>query len=334
MAFFVSRRRLLAISAGVAAAGLLPSQAVSNPVPSPRLHLWEGSALGARARICLHHPDAKEAQGLIARCVEEIGRLERIFSLYQPDSAISRLNRDGRLDEPPLDMVVLLSRCDRFSRLSGGAFDITVQPLWRFYAEHFARTRPVQRVPASSQLKDVLALIGHDKLRIDPAVITFDRPGMAVTLNGIAQGYITDRIVEILRAGGCDHVLADLGEIRALGPHPTGRPWQVGLEAPDSPGQVARTLEVVDRAVATSSPSGFQFEASGRFHHLLDPRTGDCPRRYASVSVIAPDAITADALSTALSVASDEEAAGLLATVWGVAALFTTTDGKVEVHGA
>jgi thiamine biosynthesis lipoprotein len=168
-------------------------------------------------------------------------------------------------------------------------------------------------------------------VRIDADRIAFARSGMAVTLNGIAQGFITDRIATILRSGGCDSVLADLGEIRALGTHPNGQAWRIGLADPWVPDQIARTLEITDRAVATSAANGFQFDPSGRFHHLLDPTTGSSAGRYASVSVVARDATTADALSTSLTLMPIAEAERVLNAERGSMALFTHPDGSTQI---
>ncbi len=133
----LSRRRFLSLSAGVTAMGLMPLPVFAT---SPLLRHWTGSALGGPASIAIHYPDRAEADRLIGRCVAEIGRLEGIFSLYRPDSALSRLNRDGHLAAPPSDLVVLLSESIRFSRLTGGAFDVTVQPLWNgFSYAHIAK---------------------------------------------------------------------------------------------------------------------------------------------------------------------------------------------------
>jgi FAD:protein FMN transferase len=325
----LSRRRFLSVSAGVAAMGLMPLPAFAT---SPLLRCWSGSALGGPASIAIHHPDPVGADRLIERCVAEIGRLEGIFSLYRPDSALCRLNRDGHLADPPSDLVVLLSESVRFSRLTDGAFDVTVQPLWRLYADHFSQVDPPADGPNRAAVERALALVGYDRLQIDADRIAFAQTGMAVTLNGIAQGFITDRIATILRSGGCDSVLADLGEIRALGTHPDGRPWQIGLADPWVPDRIAHTLDITDRAVATSAASGFQFEPSGRFHHLLDPATGLSARRYASVSVVAQDATAADALSTALTLMPTTEAERMLSAGAGSMALYTHPDGKTEIR--
>ena len=146
-----TRRRFLGIAASAGGLALLPIRTAR--AASSDLHIWRGVALGADACLQLHHPDPAESNRLIRLCLEEVGRLERLFSLYRPDSALVRLNRTGELADPPMDMVRLLSEAARFSRLTDGAFDVTVQPLWRLYADHFARSGadPAGPPPAATE---------------------------------------------------------------------------------------------------------------------------------------------------------------------------------------
>ena len=129
----------------------------------------------------------------------------------------------------------------------------------------------------------------------------------------IAQGYITDRIADLLADAGMTNVLLDIGESRALGSHPSGRPWRIGLRRADRPQTVASQIELVDRAVATSAGIASPFEPTGTHHHLFDPRLGRPAPTADQISVTAPNATMADALSTALSVAGPAEAKAIAA---------------------
>jgi len=153
---------------------------------------------------------------------------------------------------------------------------------------------------------------------------------MGLTLNGIAQGYLTDRIVDILRANGCDRVLADMGrsEIRLVGHRPDGQAWRIGLADPLSPAQVAVTLDLADRCISTSGGYGTKFEATGRHHHLFDTTTGTSAGHYIAVSVVAASTMVADALSTSLYVTPPERAGRLLAAFPDAAVLVTRPDGS------
>ena len=320
-----TRRRFVAIAA--AAAGL-PFAALRAGAETAYLHRWSGIALGAAAEIVLYDSDATRARRLIARCVEEIDRLEDVFSLYRPESAIRRLNRDGRLAAPPLELVALLAEARSYSERTDGIFDVTVQPLWHLYTAHFAHPGADPRGPAEAAHVRAKALVDYRAVEIEPTEVRFARPGMAVTLNGIAQGYITDRVATLLQEAGMGDVLLDIGEVRALGRHPDGRPWRVGIRLAAEPETVARTVTITDRAVATSAGIASVFEPSGRHHHLFDPATGRPAQAAGQVSVIAPRATVADALSTALAVSRPELAAAFAARFPEIKVL---TDGPQSV---
>ncbi|MFO1210691.1 MAG: FAD:protein FMN transferase [Amaricoccus sp.] len=254
---------------------------------------WHGRALGAPATLILHHPDRPAAERLVVSCVAELDRLEGVLSLYRPDSALCELNRTGALAAPPPALVAILDDARGFHALTDGAFDPTVQPLWRLYATHFQRGGG-EEGPAPEALAEALAAVGLEAVHANADRIAFARPGMALTLNGIAQGWITDRITDRLRAAGVTATLVDMGEIRGV-----GGPWRVGIDGSDD------TLALTNRAVATSAPRGFAFDPAGRFTHIIDPRTGATPARFSRVTVTAPTAAAADALSTAFALTDD-----------------------------
>lgn len=322
-----TRRRFLTIGAALAGTVLLPARLRAMETS---IRTWRGVALGADARIQLAHSDSAEADRLIALCLHEVERLERLFSLHRPDSALSRLNRDGALSDPPGDVLRLLSDAVAYGQRTDGAFDVTVQPLWQLHAGHFGRPGADPNGPPQAAVAATRALVDFRALNVEPARIAFARRGMAATLNGIAQGYVTDRVAELLRGQGMDRVMVDLGEIRALGPHPDGRPWRVGLKDPADESRLSETLEIADRAVATSGGYGTRFDAAGRFTHLFDPATGHSAAHWSAVTVVAPDATTADALSTALSILSADKAEAVLKRFPGVTARFTDRDGRVS----
>ncbi len=325
-----SRRRVIGIVAAAGGLGLsLPAWKGMAFAPKIIPTHWRGVALGATARITLYHPDEAVAQALIKRAVDEVHRLEMVFSLYRADSALSRLNARGGLDNPPLDLVRLLGQARNVSEQTGGAFDVTVQPLWELYSRHYRTPQAAELAQAA--IDRALDRVGYEALKIDGARIAFARPGMAATLNGIAQGYITDRVAELLRAEGLDNVLIDLGEIRGLGGHPDGRPWTVGIKDPTAPGTIGKTFPLNNRAVATSGGYGLTFDAAGRHSHVFDPRTGLSPLRYASVSVFAPQATLADALSTALMNLERVEITRVLAAHKDTGALLLDANGKNPV---
>ncbi len=331
----VGRRRairLLAVAAGVgfvplAGQGRAARPARASSLPEP--FVWRGVALGAEASIALYHPDRAAAERLVGEAVAEVRRLEAVFSLYRPDSALSRLNRTGVLAAPPLDLVRLLATARAFGELTGGAFDVTVQPLWELYARHFAARDADPAGPDPAAVGRALSLVDYRRISVASDRIALGAPGMAVTLNGIAQGYITDRVADLLRAAGVERVLLDLGEIRGIGRHPEGRPWRAGIRDPGDAARIAKRVDLDDRALASSAGSGTPFDGSGRIHHLFDPASGRSANRYAGVSVLAPTATAADALSTGLSAMPRERLDSLRGRLRSVTAIFFHRDGRV-----
>lgn len=321
--FRVHRRRFIAISAAVAGLPLMPIAARAAP---PLLRVWTGAALGADAMLQIHHPDAIAADRLIARALAEVRRLERVLSLYEKDSALCCFNRAGVLDDPPLDLVRVLAEAHHYHALTSGAFDVTVQPLWNLYAGHFTRPGADPAGPPPVAVTAALARVGQDALEVAPDRVFFNRPGMAATLNGIGQGYITDRVVELLRAEGVENALVDMGETRAVGTHPAGGPWRVGIEDPAMPGHIAERVSLTNRAIATSGGYGTQFDPAGRFNHIFDPTNGHTSWRYRAISVVAPTATEADALSTAFCLMPMEQIRSMVQARKLVAHL-TMTDG-------
>lgn len=294
------RRRALCILAATAGLGMSLRRGTEvGAAGTLQPASWRGMVLGGVGSITLYHPDPGEARRLVGVCVSEIHRLEELFSLWRPDTQISELNRRGVVAAPSDDMVRLLRNAQRVAELSGGVFDVTVQPLWTLYRDHFSVADADPQGPPRAALEDALRLVGQDRLLVSRDRVALAQRGMAITLNGIAQGYITDRVVELLRQAGVTRTLVDLGEIRAVGKHPEDRPWRAALEDPEAPGRFWDEVDLSDRALATSGDGGFVFDGGGRFTHLLDPRGGRSPRRHRAVSVLAPEATLADALSTA-----------------------------------
>lgn len=287
----MKRRRFLAVTAAAGACLASPARAFRlDPVE------WRGVAMGAAAHLTIHHEDRTEALRLLKNCVAEIDRLERIFSLYRPDSTLVRLNNDKRLEAPPFDLLSLLNAVERVWHVSGGAFDPTVQPLWDAYARHFQGPGADPGGPPPALLERLRPAIGWKKVVVSAEAVELLAPGMALTLNEVAQGYVTDRITEILARGGMKRVLVHLGETRTIGQHGDGRPWRVGLSG-------SRTVELHGMAVAVSSADGTRF--SPLCHHLFDPAAVKSAKAATDMAVMAPTATLADALSTACAVAPE-----------------------------
>src|SRR5699024_321097 len=306
-----SRRRFLTIAAAAGVAAAVPRWAwASTKLP---ISDWRGTALGAPASMRLVHPDRAQAQRAITACVDEIARLERIFSLYQGNSDLRQLNATGELAHPAQELVEVVAFALQLAQQSKGYFDPTIQPLYELYVEHFRDSATHAAGPSEQILEQALSRVDHGAVTLDNDRIRFQRPGMAITLNGVAQGYITDRIAHLLTEYGFEDILIDVGEIRANGRRSDGRAWKAAVADPrdtDGTDQHLLALELgkPSPALATSSGFGSPFYAASEtgqlpdFHHLLNPHTGQSAAQYHSVSVMAPNAMLADGLSTALTV--------------------------------
>jgi thiamine biosynthesis lipoprotein len=303
----VRRRRFLAIVAGVALVGR-----AAPPPPT----IWRGVALGADASITLGG-DPDRARAAIAAALAAVAEVERAASLHRPGGALPRLNAAGALASPPPDLLGLLTEARAVHALSDGFFDPTVQPLWEALA---ARAEP-GRVAAARRA------IGFDGVAFDAARVAFARSGMALTLNGVAQGWAADRAAEALAAFGYDDALVDMGELRALGGRPGGGDWRVAAAHP-SHAEPAALLPLRGRAAATSAPLAARVGPDGA-PHVFDPVGAPGPR-LASVTVVAATAARADALSTAAAAAPAALVPALLRRGGAERAVLVAADGAVR----
>ena len=322
-----SRRGFLKI---VAAAAVVPALAGGVRALAPRgeLYTWQLEVMGALSELALWHEDPVVANRTIGQVRSEVARLDNIFSLYRDDSEISRLNRDGFLDKPSRELRDLLGASREFSELSGGAFDISVQPLWELYAAHFWGSADKSADIDAAARGVAERLVDYRLIDVGSRRIALGRSGMGITLNSIGQGFVADRIADMLVAQGFTHVYADLGETRLVGGNPDGRPWRIGLRDPKDQARVGRTLDLENIGLAVSGGYGTSFEETGRYHHIFDPRTGLSADKMTAIAVTAPSAMIANGLATSIYVAGREHAAKILAAYPGAKAVITTADDE------
>ncbi len=328
MSTVISRRRFITFVAAAAGLPLLLKAGSSQAKPVR----WEGTALGAPASIQLYHTDEAQARAAIAAGLGELRRLEAIFSVYRADSSISLLNREGALENAPDDFIAMLTRALSLAKISDGVYDPTVQSVWQLYFRHFTASNPDPAGPAPRDLAAALALVDWRAVEVNAGNkrISFARPGMGLTLNSGAQGYITDRVADVLRAHGFDRMLVDMGEPRAISNKPDGSAWRVGIADPANPKRSIVTLDVVDKCVATSGGYGTLFDDAGAFTHLIDTRTGRTAPALFGVSVVADTGSIADGLSTAMLMAPVERRQHILRAAGGQQAIYVTPDGVVS----
>lgn len=238
------------------------------------------------------------------------------MSIYRPESQILRLNRDGVLVQPDPSLVEVLRHAAQVSERSGGAFDVTVQPLWEIYAK------------GATPDAAALACVDWRGVEIADDRVALVRSGMAITLNGIAQGFAADAAMRVVRAHGVAHALIDTGEMSAAGRNPEGAAWRVGIQHPREREAFATLATLDHRCLATSGDYETKFSDDFSRNHIFDPHTGESPGELASVSVLAPTAMSADALSTTLFVLGHEAGFEFLRHYPGADALMILKDGR------
>jgi thiamine biosynthesis lipoprotein len=296
------------------AAGTL-GRAPVGPLPMQlQMHVAADLAFGTVVSIRVLHDDARQAELALADAMAEARKVDALMSIYLPGSEVHMLNRDGRLARPGSHLLAVLNEARRLSAQTGGAFDITVQPLWEL-----ARS--------GSSCAPALPLVGWQRLRIDAAAVTLGA-GMAITLNGIAQGYALDLARAALQARGIRHALIDTGEFGALGAGEGGRPWRLGVRDPRRKDAYAGMLQMDRRAVATSGDYATAFTPDFSSHPIFDPATGASPAELAAVTVAAPSGILADGLSTAFMVMGVQRSLALAAEMPGVDLVAVDKQGR------
>lgn len=292
----MQRRTFIAASIGTLAAG---AAAASDGVPrAGALHTGAALAFGTTVSVSVLHPDPRQADLAIADALHEVQRVDALMSLYRDSSQVARLNRDGVLERPDPHLLALLAHARALSQLTRGAFDITVQPLWRSYRD----AAQAGELPTPAARGAALTCVGWARIEFDAVRVKLTRPGMAITLNGLAQGYAADLALAAVRARGVQNALLDTGEFIGAGSRDGRHPWMLGVPDPREPARIAAALPVRGRSVATSGDYASAFTPDLVHHHILDPATGASPRDLASVTVLAPTGIEADGLSTAFMV--------------------------------
>ncbi len=298
--FKTKRRQILALFCSTVALSQWPLVSLANSNEVELLE-WRGIALGADAQLKIYHEDKHEARHLLQAILKEVQRQERLFSLYRDDSVISHLNNEGEVSGFSHDFYWLMSLADEHVRLTHGVFDPTVQILWETYRDYLIENPQASPEELKARMTEVRHLLGWDGIQLTPNRIRLAKPGQRITLNGIAQGFITDRVTDLMQQRGVDHALINMGEIRGL--LPSGKaPWSLGIADPLDASQILKTLELGNQAMATSSSRGTYLSYEKSINHIFDPATSQSDERYLSVTVIAPTATQADALATAFSI--------------------------------
>ncbi len=284
--------------------------------------------MGTRCSVELWSEDRAKGEAAIASVFDDMRRIDRLMSTWKEDTEISEVNREASKHPVKIsqELFRLLQESVKYSELTHGAFDITYASVGYLY-DFKKGVHPDQKT-----IKDALPGINWRHMVLDEKKTTvfFQRPGMRIDLGGIAKGHSVDKGIEILQKQGITRAMVNAGgDTRIIGDR-FGRPWVVGVRDPDHEGKTFLKLPLTDTAFSTSGDYERYFDEDGkRYHHILDPRTGDSARKCRSVTVIAPTATRTDALTKSVFIMGPEAGIEFINSLPDVDAVAVSPEGKV-----
>ncbi|MDP2066382.1 MAG: FAD:protein FMN transferase [Burkholderiaceae bacterium] len=285
--------------------------------------------MGTSIQVELWSDDRIAGEQAVDAVMAEMHRIDRAMSPHKPDSELSRINREAGAVAVPLseEMAGLIARAIDFSKLSGGAFDITFASVGCLYDYRLG----VQ--PTREALEHARCAVGYQYLLLDREARTlrFSRAGMRIDLGGFAKGFAVDNGAAILRRRGIRNAIVTAGgDSHVLGDR-RGRPWTIGIRDPRRAGEVVAVLPLEDVAMSTSGDYERYFERDGvRHHHIIDPATGRSPDSVRSVTLLGPDGLTTEALSKSVFVLGLERGLQLVESVPGADAVVVDAAGALH----
>ena len=289
--------------------------------------------MGSYATIIVFS-DEETGNEAINAAFNRIKEIEDIASIFDEESEASFLNKNGYLDNPSQDFLNLINSSIEYYNITGGVFDITVQPLLDLLSvgELWKEDPEVQ----AQRIEETFPVIGSDKIIISDDRIEFNVDGMAITFGGIAQGYAVDEAMKIIKGFGIKQALVNIsGDIYSMGVKPGNEKWTVELENPntatstDTDMEPLPTFVFTDKAVTTSGNYYRYYDPEGEVGHIMDPRTGYSADTCISSTVIADTCIEADALATSVFVLGPEDGMDLVESLDGVEALIIDSDRNI-----
>ncbi|MEK6732445.1 MAG: FAD:protein FMN transferase [Candidatus Omnitrophota bacterium] len=286
------------------------------------------------AEISCYSSDRNNAINAIDAAFKETKRIEKVFSKFDEDSEVSKINRLAGLEKVNAneEVLSLIERSIYYSKISDGAFDITVAPLmeiWGFVRKH-------QSIPDRGAIENTLKSVGYHniELNLGELSIRFLNRGAKIDLGGIAKGYAADRAKDILVSHGIKNGLVNLGgNIYALGKASGGRSWNIGVQDPRNKGKLLKSFELTNKAISTSGNYERFFEIGGkRYSHIINPVSGEPCQGIISVTVAADSAEEADALSTVIFVLGEEKGINLAKSIKDIEVLILTEEGEIIAY--
>ncbi len=257
-----------------------------------------------------------------------IRKVDQLMSIYKPDSEVSFLNQRGENQLSP-ETIQVIRQAIKYSEMTEGAFDITCRPLMDLWK----KAKKEQKIPSPEEIKRADELVDYRKIILKGSLVKLPTPGMKIDLGGIAKGYAVDRAIQVLKTKGVRRALVNAGgDLYVLGTPGWGKKWTVGVQDPRNLEEILTTIEASDCGIATSGDYRKYFILEGRrFSHIVDPRTGQTVEEVPmSVTIIAPDATTADALATGVFVLGPGEGISLIESLPGVEGLIISEVGENE----
>lgn len=286
-------------------------------------------SMGTFVSMTLLHPSRDKAEEAMGVAFDEIDRLAALMNRFKTATAVGELNREGTLNSPPPEVLRVVRDALAFYRISKGAFDISVAPIVDLFKERLGsgdRTPPTE-----AEIRKLLTRVDARSIAMDSQTIRFRKPGMAITLDGIAKGYIVDRAAEVLARKNINNFLINAGgDIRTKGERQDRKPWTIAIQDPQKKKHYPDIILMRDGAIATSGNYEVYFDQEKMFHHIVNPRTGLSPHADASVSVMAPTTMEADALSTSVFVMDPEEGIHFIDSLPRYECLILSATGKVK----
>ena len=327
----MNRRSFLKLSGwlglSATAVGIIPGKAEAVRFDKNMTKVTKTTlAMGTFVSMTLIHPSKDEAEEAMGRAFNEIDRLSGLLSRFDTATAVAVLNKEGQVKDLPEEVIQVVSRSLYYHKISGGSFDITVKPVVDLFRDRFDGES--KRLPTEKEIEGLLKLVGSDKIELRDRSIHLMRPGMGITLDGIAKGFIVDKASQILDGHKIEnHLINAGGDIRTKGSNGTSRGWTVAIQDPLKKNHYPDIIHMKDGAIATSGNYEVYYDREKMFHHIVDPRTGLSPRLTTSVSVAAKTTMEADALSTSVFVMNPSKGARFVDALSNCECLIIARDG-------
>ena len=300
---------------------------VSKVMPL-KVHRQPFKAMGSACEVVLASHTQNEAESMAKLAIDEVLRIERTYSRYTTDSIIAKINQQAGCGAVQCDdeTWALFKFASQLFDQSDGLFDITsgvLRQAWDFKNPE---------VPSSQKLEALLPLVGWKKVVLHDQSIALPLAGMEIDLGGFGKEYAADRAAQVLKEKGVTHGYVNLaGDMRFLGPKPTGEPWMIGIQDPRALDQVVATLPITQGGLATSGDYERYFELDGqRYCHVLNPKTGMPVSYWRSVSVTSPATVVSGCTTTMAMLKEADGLAFLQATGFDFFAIDHT--GKVHLR--